>query len=41
MEYEIHGTIMQALDVKLANGEAIYTGSGGMAWMSGDINLRP
>jgi len=39
MEYEIHGTTMQTLDVKLANGEAVYTESGGMAWMSGDIEM--
>jgi uncharacterized protein (TIGR00266 family) len=39
MEYEIHGTTMQTLDVQLANGEAVYTESGGMAWMSGDIEM--
>ncbi|HID64368.1 MAG TPA: TIGR00266 family protein [Anaerolineae bacterium] len=39
MEYEIHGTTMQTLDVKLADGEAVYTESGGMAWMSGDIEM--
>jgi uncharacterized protein (TIGR00266 family) len=39
VEYKIHGTTMQTLDVKLANGEAVYTESGGMAWMSGDIEM--
>ena len=39
MEYEIHGTTMQTLDVQLANGEMVYTESGGMAWMSGDIEM--
>jgi uncharacterized protein (TIGR00266 family) len=39
MEYEIYGTTMQTLDVKLAGGEAVYTESGGMAWMSGDIEM--
>ena len=39
MEYKIHGTTMQTLDVRLANGEAVYTESGGMAWMSGDIEM--
>ena len=39
MEYEIHGTTMQTLDVQLANGETVYTESGGMAWMSGDIEM--
>jgi uncharacterized protein (TIGR00266 family) len=39
MEYKIHGTTMQTLDVQLASGEAVYTESGGMAWMSGDIEM--
>ncbi len=34
MEYKIHGTVMQALEVTLAQGESIYTESGGMAWMT-------
>jgi uncharacterized protein (TIGR00266 family) len=39
MEYEIHGTTMQTLDVKLTRGESMYTESGGMAWMTGDIDM--
>jgi uncharacterized protein (AIM24 family) len=39
VEYEIHGMIMQTLDVQLANSEMVYTESGGMAWMSGDIEM--
>lgn len=39
MEYKIHGTVMQTLDVHLQQGEAIYTESGGMAWMRGDIKM--
>jgi uncharacterized protein (TIGR00266 family) len=39
MEYKIHGTTMQTLDIQLTNGEAVYTESGGMAWMSGDIEM--
>ncbi len=39
MEYKIHGTVMQTLDVHLQKGEAIYTESGGMAWMRGDIKM--
>jgi uncharacterized protein (TIGR00266 family) len=39
MEYEIHGTTMQTLDVSLTRGEAVYTESGGMAWMTGDIDM--
>ena len=40
MEYKIHGTVMQTLDVQLRKGEAIYTESGGMAWMRGDIGME-
>jgi uncharacterized protein (TIGR00266 family) len=40
MEYQIHGTVMQALEVKLAQGEAIYTESGGMAWMTDGIEMK-
>jgi len=40
MQYEIHGTTMQTLDVRLERGEAMYTESGGMAWMSGDIEMK-
>jgi len=39
MRYEIHGTLMQSVDVYLGQGEAIYTESGGMAWMQGDIEM--
>jgi uncharacterized protein (TIGR00266 family) len=40
MEFTIHGTTMQTLDVQLSRGEAVYTESGGMAWMSGDIEMN-
>ena len=40
MEYKIHGTVMQTLDVQLQQGESIYTESGGMAWMSGKIAMN-
>ena len=39
MEYKIHGTTMQTLDVQLAQGESMYTESGGMAWMMGNIDM--
>ncbi len=39
MRYEIQGTVMQSVDVYLNQGEAIYTESGGMAWMHGDIEM--
>jgi uncharacterized protein (TIGR00266 family) len=40
MEYKIHGTVMQALEVTLAQGESIYTESGGMAWMTDGIDMK-
>ena len=39
MEYKIYGTTMQTLDVQLARGESMYTESGGMAWMMGNIDM--
>ncbi len=39
MEYQIHGTVMQALEIKLTQGESIYTESGGMAWMTDGIDM--
>lgn len=39
MEYEIHGTVMQSLEIRLAQGESVYTESGGMAWMMGNIEM--
>lgn len=40
MEYKIYGSVMQTLDVHLSQGESIYTESGGMAWMGGDIAMK-
>jgi len=40
MKYELHGTVMQSLDVYLGRGESIYTESGGMAWMKGNIKME-
>ncbi len=40
MRYEIHGTVMQTLDVYLPQGESMYTESGGMAWMKGNIEMK-
>jgi len=40
MEYKIHGTVMQALEVTLGQGESIYTESGGMAWMTDNIDMK-
>lgn len=39
MKYEIHGTTLQTLDVYLNQGESLFTESGGMAWMTGEIDM--
>ena len=39
MEYKIYGTVMQSVDVTLTRGESVYTESGGMAWMAGNIDM--
>ena len=40
MEYNIKGTVLQSLDVRLNSGEAMYTESGGMAWMTDGIDMK-
>ena len=40
MHYDIHGTVMQAADVHLKAGESVYTESGGMAWMKGEVEMQ-
>ncbi|MCL4876992.1 MAG: TIGR00266 family protein [Anaerolineae bacterium] len=39
MEYEIKGSVLQSLEVRLNAGEAIYTERGGMAWMTDGIDM--
>ncbi len=39
MEYEIRGTVMPSVEVRLQTGETIYTESGGMSWMSDGISM--
>ncbi len=39
MEYKIIGTTLQAVILELDPGETIYSESGGMAWMSSNINM--
>jgi len=39
MRYEIHRSLLPSVDVYLDPGEAVYTESGGMAWMKGDIKM--
>lgn len=40
MKYDIRGTVMQTVDVWLEPGEAMYTESGGMAWMSPNMGME-
>lgn len=40
MQYEINGSVMPSVDITLNTGESIFTESGGMAWMSGDISME-
>ncbi|KAA3643308.1 MAG: TIGR00266 family protein [Chloroflexi bacterium] len=39
MNFEILGDVMQTVDVKLRAGESVFTESGGMAWMTGDVEM--
>lgn len=40
MDYKVHGTVMQSLDIQMTQGESVYTESGGMGWMGGDIDMK-
>jgi uncharacterized protein (TIGR00266 family) len=40
MKYNISGTVMQSVDIELVRGESVYTESGGMAWMAGDVEMH-
>jgi len=39
MKYEIVGRTLPSVDVTLEAGESVYTESGGMAWMKGNIAM--
>jgi conserved hypothetical protein TIGR00266 len=39
MEYQIVGTTMQAVILELDPGETVYSESGAMSWMSGNIQM--
>ena len=39
MNYEIRGTVLQTVDLKLEDGEQVFTQSGGMAWMSPNMSM--
>ena len=40
MKYEIRGTTLQVADIELDMGESMYTESGGMAWMSPNMDMQ-
>ena len=40
MRHEIFGDNMPAVTINLDNGESIYTQSGGLTWMSSDIQME-
>jgi len=40
MEYRIIGSTLQAVIMELDPGETVYSESGGMAWMSGNIEMK-
>jgi uncharacterized protein (TIGR00266 family) len=40
MRYEIRGSVMQTVDVTLQAGESVYTESGGMSWMTPNIQME-
>ncbi len=39
MKHDVRGTVMQTVDIWLEAGESIYTESGGMAWMSPNVEM--
>jgi len=40
MRYAISGTVLQSLEVELNRGEAMFTESGGMSWMTEGIEME-
>jgi len=40
MKYEISGDTLPVVTINLNRGESIYTQSGGMTWMSSEINME-
>ena len=40
MQYKIEGGSLPVLTIKLDRGESIFTQSGGMSWMSGNITME-
>ncbi|ODS37656.1 TIGR00266 family protein [Candidatus Altiarchaeales archaeon WOR_SM1_SCG] len=40
MKYKIRGTTLQVVDIELEKGESVYTESGGMSWMSPNLDME-
>lgn len=40
MKFTIRGTTLPILDMELEQGESVFSESGGMAWMSGNIAMQ-
>ena len=40
ISYRIDGTTMQVLTIQLQEGEIVYSESGNMSWMSGNVEMR-
>jgi len=40
MQHEIKGTNMQSLELRMTQGEAVFTESGGMAWMTDSFDMQ-
>ncbi|MDD5317789.1 MAG: TIGR00266 family protein [Candidatus ainarchaeum sp.] len=40
MKFRIDGTVMQTVNVELDDGESVYSESGAMGWMSGNIEMK-
>jgi uncharacterized protein (AIM24 family) len=40
MDYQIVGTTMQAVIIQLEPGQTIFSETGGMAWMSGNVTMN-
>ncbi|NLT73629.1 MAG: TIGR00266 family protein [Chloroflexi bacterium] len=40
MQYQIVGGLLPSVDVTMQAGESVFTESGGMAWMMGDVKME-
>ncbi len=40
ISYRVDGSVMQVVSIQLEPGEVIYSESGGMAWMSGNVEMK-